>query len=226
MAPSAGFNSTVKISGTPTAFTGEACSVVSAGSVYQITDTTKRIVDPATAVVVKDNGVTKAASLYVFDYLFGKVTFVGYTASGPVTVDGAFIPVLSVVDARSYSINRSRALLDSTSFDFAAANQAARRYTAGLLGADGEIEVLDITDPDLDPGAGSVLLDVLADAGTPKLIEMNLGGTGYYFRAWVLLEGINREAPADALMKKTVKWRSAAIVGSGQTETASFGIGQ
>lgn len=225
MAPTAGFNGTLKISGTPTAFTGEATSTVIAGTKYRITNTSKRIIDPATAVTVKDNGVTKAANLYVIDYLFGFITFTGYSASGPVTIDGAFIPVLSVADVRGFNINRMRKLLDSTSLDFAQSNSAHRRYTVGLKEADGDMEVLDITDPDLDPGGGTVFLDVLAGAGTPKLLEMNMDGAGHYFRAWVLLEGINRSAPVDDLLKKTVKWRASRRRGTGQTEGAFCGVG-
>jgi hypothetical protein len=76
-------STTVKIGGTPTSFSNEACTKVTANTVYQITDATKRVLDPNTALTVEvdaDGGWRRgvrdrSASTYTVDYMFGKVTF-------------------------------------------------------------------------------------------------------------------------------------------------------
>lgn len=225
MAPSATYTSVVKLSGTTTAFTNEATTAVSAGTVYQITNTSKRIVDPDVAITVKDGGVTVAATLYTFDYLFGIVTFSGYSAAGAVTVDGSYLPTHTVTDARMSSVSMQVGLVDSTSYDSASASSGSKRFTPTLKTASGEVEILDILQTDLDAGAGSVVIETLADGRTPVLLEQALGSSGKYFRAWVLFEGLDRALSVEDLANKKVKWRATAKVGSGQTEGASFGIG-
>jgi hypothetical protein len=221
--PYAGWAGTIKVSGTPTAFTNEATTALG-GNVFQITNSVRRIVDPATAITVKDNGVTVPATSYTFDYLYGKVR--GYAASpGPITVDGSYLPLLTVADAVSAAINQMRELLETTSFDSAAAASGARRFLAGLKGADGELEIVDVADTDLDGGAGTVVLATLMDAGTPKLLEVGLGNSGAFWRGWILLEGLARVQNVKELPKTTVRWRACGIVGAGQTEAAYFGVG-
>lgn len=110
----ASFNSTVSINqtGASTAFADEATSSVGAG-VYQITNAGKRCWDTTQPVTVKVNGVT--ASAMFIDYLLGRVVIAG-TPAGPVTVSGAYLPLLSVGTARSFSLDVQADLVDITVF--------------------------------------------------------------------------------------------------------------
>ena len=82
----AGYIARIKKTGVATVMTDEAASLVG-GQVYQVTNDAKRVIDYATAVVVKDNGVDHTADVASLDYLSGTITFrVGYTITGPVTI--------------------------------------------------------------------------------------------------------------------------------------------
>jgi hypothetical protein len=79
--------------GTSTAMTDEAAALVS-GKTYQITDTAKRCINRAVAVVVEDNAVNHTADVESIDYLFGRVTFKStYTVTGSVTITGEYFPM-------------------------------------------------------------------------------------------------------------------------------------
>ena len=59
MAPRAGYATVLEVGGTSTAFTGEATTNTT-GNTYQITNSAKRVLDPAAAVTVKDGGAPVA----------------------------------------------------------------------------------------------------------------------------------------------------------------------
>lgn len=81
--------------------TGEACA--GSGTAYQITDTTKRVVDPGVAVTVKVNNVALNAADFTLDYTTGAITLASSTTQS-VTITGAYIPMLAIAEARSASI--------------------------------------------------------------------------------------------------------------------------
>lgn len=231
MAVTAGYLSTVKVSGSSTDFNQLPTTKVTANTVYQITDATKRILDPAVALTVEvdaDGGgggsyATAAASTYTVDYLFGKITFTSdQGVDALVRVSGKYLPTVSVAEVRGYDINMTRLLHDSTAMG---QGDADRRFKAGLKEATGSVETFDIDETDLDEAGNGAIIEELADAGTPKLLEINPGGSGVYFRAWVLFEGIEANATPEELQGKRINWKSAQIVGNGQTESAYFGIG-
>src|SRR5690348_7886763 len=93
----AGYVAKVKSTGTSTAMTGEAMSLVS-GKTYKVTDATKDVWDYTKSLTVKDNGAAVAAAdIEEINYIFGQVTFVaGYTPTGPITVDGHYLPLTEV----------------------------------------------------------------------------------------------------------------------------------
>src|SRR5690348_4900900 len=80
----AGYTAAVKTGGTPTSATGEATTQIGATKSYQITAASKRVIDLANAVTVKDNAVDHTADVESIDYLNGIVTFAAaYTVIGP-----------------------------------------------------------------------------------------------------------------------------------------------
>jgi hypothetical protein len=116
---------TLKMGGTSTAFTQEPMTKLTANTVYQITDSTKRIWDPTVALLVEvdpDGGGaapfgTAAAGTYTVDYMFGTVTFTAdQGASAVVRVSGNFIPTVSVLEAKETSLEDMAELLESTVF--------------------------------------------------------------------------------------------------------------
>jgi hypothetical protein len=222
-----GYNVTIKISGTAVAFTNEATTKLTANTVYQITDTTKRIVDPNAAVTVEVDAdgagggsyAAAAAADFVMGYNFGKVTFAADQGSSAlVRVSGSYLPMLTVAEGRGCSIKQSRTELDKTIL-----GDTVRSFLLGLKHAEGSIDSLSFLSVDLDAGAGTVIIDTLWADGTPKLLEVALGTL--YWRGWVLLKETGIDVSADDLVKSNIGWVACAQPGSGQSEFAVFGVG-
>jgi hypothetical protein len=210
----AGHTTTLKVSGTAVPVTGEATTALGGGK-YQVTSTARRIWSPAAAITVKDAGSPVSASLWSFDYLFGIITFSGYTPTGAVTVDGSYLPVAAIAEVFSFSFSAKADLLDTTSYD----GGAARLKAAGLLDASGSFSARSLPTADVDPGAsGTQSLHGFLLAGAPKLLEANFDGS--ILRAWVMLEGVEQTAEVAGLVEFTANFQLAT-----QTAGASFGFG-
>lgn len=122
-----------KISGTSTAMTDEACSLVS-GKTYQVTSSSKRILDRNTAIVIKDNAVSVANNnIESIDYLFGRVTFAsGYSVTGPVTITNAYWTTAVVAKGRSFTLTQTSEAVQTTTFEEAQSNGACHTFDYGL----------------------------------------------------------------------------------------------
>ena len=128
----AGYLAKILQPGTPTATTGEACTLVS-GKTYQINDTAKRIWDRSATIVVYDNAVDHSADVQDIDYLFGKVTFdSSYTVTGAVTVDVTYLPMTQLGKGQSYNLTMSANPIDNTDFATAQANGGYKTFEPGL----------------------------------------------------------------------------------------------
>lgn len=114
---------------TSVSVTAEACTSLSA-TVYRVTSTARRFLDPAQAVVVKDGGVTVSAALWSIDYLTSRITFSGYVVLGSITVDAYYIPLTTVAEVQSAEVVATQALQDITPFDY---SNGAKSYKATLL---------------------------------------------------------------------------------------------
>lgn len=213
---SVGFTATVKASGAAVPVVAEACTGLG-GGVWQVTNTARRIWDPAAAITVKDGGVAVGSGFWAFDYLFGKITFTGYAPAGAVTVDGSYLPTLAIAEVRSVQVKASRTVLDKTSFD----SGGAKQKVLGLVDGGGSFEAFSTGLEDLDAGVGGTqsLWGYLTN-GTPKLIEANFGSGALYFRGWVLIEAVNEKAAVDGLVTF-----DASFVCAARTAGASLGFG-
>lgn len=212
---SAGYAAAVKVSGTSTSFTGEATTGLG-DDVYQITDETKRVLDPTVAVVVKDDGVAIPAADVTVDHLFGRVTLAN-PPSGVVTVDGSYLPMLTVATAREASVSCSREIHDNTRFG---APGAARTKQYGLKDFSGSIGVLEDTLTDHDSGAGTLTLEGVLTSGAAKLIEFRPAATGAFFRGWAVFESEDVALAVDDLVNATINFTGAAQSG------VAFGWGE
>jgi hypothetical protein len=128
----AGYQAVIKKTGVSTVMTGEPMSQV-AGQVYQVTDATKRLLDIATTVVVKDNNVDHTANVDNIDFLFGRVTFTtGYVVTGPVTITGAYLPSSQICAMNKYTLTQQAEHVDLTDLCVAQTNGGYRQFQMGL----------------------------------------------------------------------------------------------
>lgn len=217
-------STTVKIGGTPTTFTNEATTKLVANTVYQITDSTKRILDYATALTVEVDAdgaggggyVTASPSTYTVDYMFGKITFASDQGSPAlVRVSGKYIPVLPALEATDFDVEDMAELLDDTVF-----GDTYRSRFTGLQSASGSFTVLTLLNSDLDPGGGTSKLRALMRAGTPVLVEYRPGGAADYWRAWVVLNNGSEKSSVESRIEGSVKFESLAPLTTGEGEYA------
>lgn len=218
-------STTVKAGGTATAFTNEATTKLTANTVYQITDATKRVLDPDTAIVVEvdpDGGGASpyapvAVSTYTVDYMFGKITFTAdQGASATVRIaSGKYIPPLSVLSGTDFELDDGCSLIESTVF-----GGTYKSRIKGLDDVSGSFTTLELLTTDLDPGAGTTKLRTAMRAGTKLLLEYQPGGAATYWRAWVLLSDGSEKASLDARLEGTLKFATVTPLGVGENEFA------
>lgn len=120
MSSRVGRNALVKVSGTPTAFTDEATTVVTADKVYQITSSAKRVWDQTATITVKDGGVAVNATTdpYSINRLTGTVTFTNTTAR-TITISGTYLPMSTLAKVKNSSYSLTSVSLDDTTYDSA-----------------------------------------------------------------------------------------------------------
>ena len=136
----AAYNTTIKIPGTSTMFSGEAMTLVS-GTTYQITDPTKRVWDRSVTPTFYDgSSPIAAAGITSINYLFGKVTLAS-PPSGAVTVDGNYLPMVEATGIREHSFSLSADLLDKTTYEN---NEGYRRRMYALRDVSATLSGFDI----------------------------------------------------------------------------------
>lgn len=192
---SPGWRATIRRSGTPTEFTDEPALLVS-GLTYQIADPAKQVWDRETPVVVKDNGVeVDPGDIEFVDYLFGKVTFAsGYTPTGPITVSGKYLPMLTVAGANSYTLNQTVDVLDDTDFEHAKST-GYRSRVAGLHDVSLTVSRWDDMTKHFFEAASN---------GEAVVAEVTPGGGTIRFRGFMLVETANRSGDVASLESEEV----------------------
>lgn len=214
--PIAGWDCLVQVTGTSTAFTTEACSVVT-GKTYEIDDLTKAVWDPDVAVVVWDNGApVSAVDILSIDFLFGRVTFTGgYTVLGAITINsGSYLPRHTIDEAHTFRLSRSGAMLNCNQFG----NDYQTR-SRGLLDTGMEFGVKNSPDNDIDDGGSTLELRDLIEAGTVFVVQLTIEDTSAneeIHRALGLMEAFSTEAATeDQIMT------SYTVVGTAKTQNAN-----
>lgn len=175
MASLAGRLCTIKVGGTSTAMTNEACA--GSGVSYQITSTAKRCVDPGTAVTVKVNGASLADADFSLDFATGRITLASSTVQA-VTITGNYIPLVSVAEARSASIS----LPVSVVADVTRVGDTSRRTLAVAQKCEMSLEHFIAPASDIDDSGSTLLFTTLVD-GDPIFVEAAIS-TNVTLRGW------------------------------------------
>lgn len=209
MAATPGYKGWIKVGGTSTATTGEACSLVS-GKTYKVTNRAKSVLDPAVARTWKDNGVAVSAANIASENLNGgTVTFTaGYTPTTPITVDANYIPLNAVAAVTKVtSFSAPNTLVETTAIN----GSGYKTRTATTQDAMAELELTDDLRTDLDPTAiGEQSWVTLEQNRTPVMVEFNPdGGSVDVFRFWGVLEDCKVSTDANGLFTGTVSAKLA-----------------
>ncbi len=196
----------LQIGGTSTAVTGEAASGSGAGP-WQITDATRRALDPAVVPVWYDNGVAiSSGDIASVDYLFGKVTFTG-SKTGPITADLSYIPLLTVARGKGFEINFETDMLDTTCFE----DGADRTFTPGLKQLSVSIDTFDPLNTDMDPGGDTTSWASLFSGQTRCFLEVNPGAATQKLRAWGYVQSLGTSGEVDGLIEGAVQFSSTSL---------------
>jgi hypothetical protein len=210
MAATPGYVATVRISGTSTSFTGEATTDVGGThTTYQITDTTKRVLDPGTTPTVKADGVALSAALYTLNYLWGKVTFLSARGSGEViTVDGNYLPTYAAATAKEFANDYGGDLLDTTKFS--SNGEKEREY--GLHDVSGSLSVIEDLLTDHDSTGGTRKLATVLTGNALVVLETSPDGTNK-FRGFVKFDKASVKAALTDMVQGSVSWKLAQYPG-------------
>jgi len=188
---SLGFKTILKVTGTSTAMTAEPMSVVTANTVFQITDTTKRILDrSASFTFYEDDGAggriaIPSSEIKSIDYLFGKVTFT-VAQTPPITVTGSYLPATAIAGAHSYELNQTADILDNTEFN----GGGFRSKQPGLIDVSVSVTRWDPTDLQFFNHINN---------RTSFVLDIQPGGTGPNARGFFVVENENRSGDISSL---------------------------
>lgn len=221
----------LKTTGASTVFANAATTDAGDHKVFQITESAKRIIDPAVAVGVEvdaDGGggggyVPAAVGTYRINPLGGIVTFANPLAAGAlVRVTGAYLPTRTLANFRTFKGSFQRTIVDRTVID--PAGDGWRRYAPGICGASGELGGLDFGLEDLDDVAAGVqsLWDKI-NAGSALVLEWAPPSGAAKLRAFALLESLESSAEIDDLAEGVFAWQSVATPITGQPAADAVG---
>jgi hypothetical protein len=186
--------------GSTTAFTNEACSLVS-GKTYRINDATKSAWDRSVALTIKDGAATvSGANIASVNYLFGEVTFAsGYTVTGAVTVTGSFLPLTDLCKFNTMTLTMNAAARDETDNCGAQGNGGYRVYTPGLRSV--KIDTGGFFDPTSN-------WDQVIGNGVEYILEVNADGlaNGSRARGFFNLMTDNQSGDVGATEAQTLSW--------------------
>ena len=189
----AGRLATIKVSGGPLSFTGEATTTTDDQN-YQITDTAKRVWDRDTEPTVLEDASATTED-YTVNKLNGTITFATADAlRGEVTVTGNYLPMSTATYAHDFSYARGVELMDVTAF-------LATHYKRlpGTKFASGTLSQFDMTDTyyaDALVAGDPVVVEFVSDSGTDPI------------RVWALLESDEISAAIDNPQDEVVSFIS------------------
>jgi hypothetical protein len=200
MAALAGYQASLKLGGTPVDMTNEEVTSIGGEGeyVYRITDATKRVLDPATAVVVY-HGATpyNSADILSIDYVLGVVTVDpnAYT-EGTHTVSAKYVPLFAVAQGTAVEVvPPQRVMAESTIF-----GDAARRAQAVSWRCSISLSHLDAWSDQYDTDYAVTFWDAIS-AGEPVFCELKIGTTaGQYVRGWFTLDASARADSGPSLV--------------------------
>ncbi len=187
----------VKVSGTSSAFAAEATTAVTAGTVYQITSTAKRVWDRSATITVLKDAVAQAATLYTLNRLTGTITFGSTVGASVITVTGSYLPLSTAAEAKQYSYTVSQSPLDDTAFA-----DSWNTKVLSLKSVSGSLSEWHTAD--------TYFTDALV-AGDPVVLEMYSDSAGSAdVKIWAMLNQTQIESALESLVGKSVDFVGAA----------------
>lgn len=214
----AAYNASIAITGTSTALTaapGEPMTDVSGGAktVWQITNAAKRIVDPATAIVIyDDNTGAPWAGTFTIDYFFGTVTL-NVAAATTIKIQGNYLPRSVITNAYEYNISMTRGLAETSVF-----STGHTLRTRALSDISGSISCYDNTSTSY---SGMTLKDVF-DSATAKVLEVDMGTT--VLRAFVLMESSELSSAVDGVQTLSSNFQASGVVATTTGQEVDYGF--
>ena len=176
------------------AHAAEACT--DAGQVAQITDTTKRILDPNEAQTFTDDGGEQVREI---DHTTGTAYFYGVGGLGTVTAAGDHVVVANLDlmgNMHNWTIDRTLDTVESTVYGI-----TAKTFEAGTRGWTGSAEgyFLDSTWKDS------------FDTVTFWFIRFYIDGT-HYFQGWANINGISDNCPLSELVSESLTFQGTGFL--------------
>jgi hypothetical protein len=205
--------------GAPVTMTGEACSDVSGGArtSYQVTASTKQVLDPETAITVYDNASPVTSTDYAVDYATATVTFsVARTGGHTITLDAKYIPLLQLAYSRSARVARPQGVFaDATRLQDTTTRMA-------LIGKRCSITLEHMTSATEDLG-GTTYLDSLISDG--RLFVRATLGDGKTLNGWfATASAANHDMAAVLSHTLTLTGIVQTCVGRPGTDQALFSL--
>ena len=191
MSGKSGRRAQVKVSGAAVTFTTEATTTVTANTVYQITDATKRVWDPTAAITVYKDAVSQSPTLYTINRLTGTITFTADQGASVITVSGSYLPLSLAAEAKEYSYDRTAQMLEDNAFgDSDVTRVMGLQDVSGTIGRWWSVD--------------TYFTDALL-AGNPVVIEFWSDSTlAFDRRCWALLEKDEMKAAIEGLIEESV----------------------
>ena len=206
MSGQAGYVFSLKKSGTSTSFTDEAMSNTT-GNTWQIDDTVKEVFDRDTLPTFYDNTVEiDTGDISSIDYLYGRVTFTG-SKTGPITVDGNYIPMSTIAGAKDGTLNRTSAIHDDTDIS----NVGYHTKIYGIHDVSLSLSRWD----DLTHSFTDVI-----NARTPIVIEIAPSSSKSY-RGWFVSESSGQNLDLNALIDESLSFQLDGDDETGKTFSRS-----
>jgi hypothetical protein len=177
------------------AITKEACTEDATHLRYQITATTKRLLDPATTVIVYGDNVEIAASNYTIEYAGGVIVFTVDPNVTALTVTGAYLQVAAGEGYFSWSLDPQMDTADTTEF-----GAAAKSFLATLSSFTGSAERFWYDQSNM----------VLLKAGTRIALRLYVDtstGAEKWFECYAKLTGDSVTTPHDDVIKETINFQ-------------------
>ena len=212
---------TLEQTGTAVALSAEATTMLS-GNRYQITNTAKRVLDPTSgSFVVTDNGTPLAAADTSINWLHGVIYKVSGSFTGPVTIDGHYLPRHAFAEVKAFEFTLTTELKDVTTMG---ASTAAHARIKSLLDAKGSLQGFDNLQTDLDSGGTTIKPFTDFTAGTRRVLSI-LFDDGYSFRAFIKFSNVKENAEVMDILNATLDWELDAVRGTVNTLLSTNGGG-
>lgn len=193
----AGRKALVKVAGTTVTMTAEATTLLSGAGItvntqYQITATTKQIIDINSTITVLVAAVPVTTG-FTIDTLQGIIIF-DTPAIRTVTVTGKYVPTSTAAECKEWSNTINADMLDVTKFqdDWLVKQQ-------GLKSCEGSLSRWLTID--------TYFFDALI-AGLPVVIEMYAQDTLNPDRVWAILNSVEMSAAVDGALEEAVSFES------------------